>query len=182
MCVRVGRCAGRQNGADQYSWPACRVVPAKSVEGGFMRILPSDSPFPRTNPFPSILSRFLSNLREKREQQGYFPPPKHHHPSARSFFLLSFFLSVRFLILIDDSNHQFIQTDKIMVKNSSRTVMIYIFGREEKRRETIFNRTRFRGYDTLFGDEREVFQEGGREGGGLCSVCPEQSFTKLGAT
>lgn len=61
-------------------------------------------------------------------------------------------------------------------------MMIYIFGREEKRRETIFNRTRFRGYDTLFGDEREVFQEGGREGGGLCSVCPEQSFTKLGAT
>lgn len=59
--------------------------------------------------------------------------------------------------------------------------MIYIFGREEKRRETIFNRTRFRGYDTLFGDEREVFQEE-EEGRGLCSVCPEQSFTKLGAT
>lgn len=110
LCVRVGRCTGRQNGADQYSWPACRVVPAKSVEGGFMRILPSDSPFPRTNPFPSILSRFLSNLRETRARGDTFRHPNiiiHARPSFLFSFSLLFFSFFHSLRAILHSNRRF---------------------------------------------------------------------------
>lgn len=46
-------------GTDQYSWPDCGVVPGKSQEGGFMRILPSDSPY-ENQPFFFAIAFSLS--------------------------------------------------------------------------------------------------------------------------